>query len=37
VRQEPFVELNDWLEPSREMWLTHLDRLEAHLESRRTT
>jgi DNA-binding transcriptional ArsR family regulator len=37
VRQEPFVEMHDWLEPYRQMWATHLDRLEAHLEGRRTT
>ncbi len=35
VRPEPLVELDEWLEPYRRLWASHLDRLEAHLEQRR--
>src|SRR3954451_11861109 len=28
---EPLAELDEWLEPYRQMWRTSLDRLEAHL------
>ena len=37
LRPEPLAELDAWLEPYRALWTTHLDRLEAHLESRRTS
>lgn len=35
VRPEPLAELDDWLEPYRQLWSTHLDRLETHLAQRR--
>jgi DNA-binding transcriptional ArsR family regulator len=35
VRPEPLAELDDWLEPYRHLWSTHLDRLETHLAERR--
>jgi DNA-binding transcriptional ArsR family regulator len=35
VRPQPLVELDDWLAPYRRLWETHLDRLEAHLDTRR--
>jgi DNA-binding transcriptional ArsR family regulator len=35
VRPEPLVELDQWLEPYRRLWASHLDRLEAHLEQTR--
>jgi DNA-binding transcriptional ArsR family regulator len=31
IRPEPLVELDEWLEPYREMWRTSLDKLESHL------
>lgn len=31
LRLQPLAELDEWLEPYRQMWLTSLDRLEAHL------
>jgi DNA-binding transcriptional ArsR family regulator len=31
VRPEPMLELDEWLEPYRQMWRTSLGRLEAHL------
>jgi len=37
VRPEPLAELDDWLAPYRRLWTTHLDRLEDHLDRRRTT
>jgi DNA-binding transcriptional ArsR family regulator len=37
IRPEPLAELDDWLAPYRRMWTTHLDRLEDHLDRRRTT
>jgi DNA-binding transcriptional ArsR family regulator len=37
VRSEPLVELDHWLEPYRQLWSTHLDRLETHLAQRRKT
>jgi DNA-binding transcriptional ArsR family regulator len=37
IRAEPLVALDDWLAPYRRLWETHLDRLEAHLDSRRPT
>jgi DNA-binding transcriptional ArsR family regulator len=36
IRPEPLAELHAWLESYRDLWTTHLDRLEQHLESRRT-
>jgi DNA-binding transcriptional ArsR family regulator len=36
IRPEPLAELDDWLAPYRALWTTHLDRLDAHLEQRRT-
>jgi DNA-binding transcriptional ArsR family regulator len=32
IRAEPFIELDDWLEPYRQLWRKSLDKLEAHLE-----
>jgi DNA-binding transcriptional ArsR family regulator len=37
IRAEPLAELDDWLEPYRRLWETHLDKLEAHLDHRRKT
>jgi DNA-binding transcriptional ArsR family regulator len=34
---EPLIELDDWLEPYRQMWRDSLDSLERHLATRRTT
>ncbi len=31
LRPEPLMELDEWLEPYREMWRTSLDKLERHL------
>lgn len=31
VRPEPLIELDEWLEPYRQMWRSSLDRLERHL------
>jgi DNA-binding transcriptional ArsR family regulator len=31
LRLEPLVELDQWLQPYREMWRASLDRLERHL------
>src|ERR1700736_4273442 len=35
IRPEPLAELDDWLAPYRQLWMTHLDRLEEHLDRRR--
>lgn len=35
IRPEPLVELDAWLAPYRKFWDASLDRLEAHLDSRR--
>ena len=35
IRPEPLAELDEWLSSYRELWTTHLDRLEDHLERRR--
>jgi DNA-binding transcriptional ArsR family regulator len=35
IRPEPLAELDDWLAPYRQLWTTHLDRLEQHLDRRR--
>jgi len=37
IRPEPLVELDDWLAPYRRLWAGSLDRLEEHLDQRRTT
>src|SRR5215475_5248366 len=37
IRPEPLAELDNWLEPYRALWNTHLDKLEDHLERRRKT
>ncbi|HWB67449.1 MAG TPA: metalloregulator ArsR/SmtB family transcription factor [Mycobacteriales bacterium] len=34
---EPLIELDQWLEPFREMWRTSLDRLETHLANQHTS
>jgi DNA-binding transcriptional ArsR family regulator len=34
---EPLAELDEWLTPYRQLWSTHLDRLEDHLDRRRKT
>ena len=36
LRLEPLVELDEWLEPFRQMWRTSLDRLERHLREDHT-
>jgi DNA-binding transcriptional ArsR family regulator len=36
IRPEPLVELDQWLASYRALWSTHLDRLEHHLDQRRT-
>ena len=33
IRTEPLVELDEWLEPYRQMWTTSLDKLEEHVSS----
>jgi DNA-binding transcriptional ArsR family regulator len=35
IRPEPLAELDQWLAGYRELWTTHLDRLEDHLDRRR--
>ena len=35
IRPEPLAELDAWLAPYRKFWAASLDRLEAHLDSRR--
>jgi DNA-binding transcriptional ArsR family regulator len=35
IRPEPLAELDEWLASYRELWTTHLDRLENHLDRRR--
>lgn len=37
IRPEPLAELDDWLSTYRRLWSTSLDRLEDHLEHRRTS
>ena len=37
IRPEPLADLDAWLEPYRQLWSSHLDRLEAHLEQKRRT
>jgi DNA-binding transcriptional ArsR family regulator len=36
IRPEPLAELDDWLASYRRLWTTHLDRLEGHLDERRS-
>jgi DNA-binding transcriptional ArsR family regulator len=36
IRAEPFVELDAWLDGYRQLWSEHLDRLQEHLELRRS-
>jgi DNA-binding transcriptional ArsR family regulator len=35
IRPEPLADLDDWLASYRQLWTTHLDRLEEHLDQRR--
>jgi DNA-binding transcriptional ArsR family regulator len=35
ISTKPLEELDDWLEPYRQFWTTHLARLESHLDTRR--
>jgi DNA-binding transcriptional ArsR family regulator len=35
LEAKPLAELDDWLEPYRELWQDRLDRLERHLEETR--
>lgn len=35
IRPEPLAELDEWLATYRQLWTTHLDRLEDHLDRRR--
>jgi DNA-binding transcriptional ArsR family regulator len=35
ISSQPLEELDEWLEPYRQLWTTHLDRLESHLDTRR--
>jgi DNA-binding transcriptional ArsR family regulator len=35
IRPEPLAELDDWLASYRQLWTTHLDRLENHLDRQR--
>jgi DNA-binding transcriptional ArsR family regulator len=37
IRPEPLADLDEWLSSYRELWTTHLDRLQDHLDQRRTT
>ena len=36
LRPEPLMDLDEWLEPYRQLWRTSLDRLERHLDERPT-
>jgi DNA-binding transcriptional ArsR family regulator len=36
ISPKPLADLDDWLEPYRQFWTTHLDRLESHLDARRS-
>ena len=35
IRPEPLADLDQWLAAYRQLWTTHLDRLEQHLDQRR--
>lgn len=37
IRPDPLAELDEWLASYRQLWTTHLDRLEDHLDRRRRT
>jgi DNA-binding transcriptional ArsR family regulator len=37
IRPEPLAELDDWLAGYRSLWSTSLDRLEDHLDRRRSS
>ena len=37
IRPEPLAELDDWLASYRSLWSSSLDRLEDHLERRRSS
>ena len=37
IRPEPLAELDDWLATYRKLWTKSLDRLEDHLERRRSS
>ena len=37
IRPEPLADLDVWLASYRKLWTTHLDRLEDHLDQRRTS
>lgn len=32
LRPEPFMEVDEWLEPFRRLWSAHIDALERHLD-----
>jgi DNA-binding transcriptional ArsR family regulator len=36
ISPKPLEDLDDWLEPYRQFWTTRLDRLESHLDARRS-
>lgn len=36
IRPEPLADLDEWLASYRKLWTSRLDRLEDHLEARRT-
>jgi DNA-binding transcriptional ArsR family regulator len=35
IRPEPLADLDEWLASYRDLWTSHLDRLETHLDRRR--
>jgi DNA-binding transcriptional ArsR family regulator len=37
IRSEPLADLDEWLSSYRQLWTTRLDKLEQHLDERRTT
>jgi DNA-binding transcriptional ArsR family regulator len=37
IRTQPLADLDEWLASYRELWTTHLDLLEEHLDKRRET
>ena len=37
LRAEPLIELDEWLEPYRQLWRISLDKLEAHLANRQSS
>jgi DNA-binding transcriptional ArsR family regulator len=36
LQAEPLIELDEWLEPYRQLWRTSLDKLQAHLTGAQT-